>query len=74
MYKRQGDVSLSEQEEWYKKAFQAMELRPWIRGMVLWSWNSGLGPVEEAKRHRYYEIYGKPAETVVKQFFERGDR
>ena len=70
----EGDVSLSEQEEWYKKAFHAMEKRPWVSGAVLWSWNPELGSEEEAKRHRYYEIYGKPAEAVVKQFFERGDK
>lgn len=70
----EGDVSLSEQEEWYKKAFHAMEKRPWIRGAVLWSWNPSLGSEEEAERHRYYEIYGKPAEAVVKRFFERGGR
>ena len=70
----EGDISLSEQEEWYKKAFHAMEKRPWIRGAVLWSWNPSLGSEEEAKRHRYYEIYGKPAEEVVRRFFERGGR
>ena len=70
----EGDVSLSEQEEWYKKAFHAMGKRPWVSGAVLWSWNPQLVSEEEAKRHRYYEIYGKPAEAVVKQFFERGDK
>lgn len=51
-----------------------MGKRPWVSGAVLWSWNPELGSEEEAKRHRYYEIYGKPAEAVVKQFFERGDK
>lgn len=69
-----GDVSLSEQEEWYRKAFNAMGKRPWVRGAVLWSWNSRFGAEEEAKQHRYYEIYGKPAEEVVRRFFERGGK
>lgn len=73
-WKIEGNVSLSEQEDWYKKAFLAMEKRPWIGGVVLWSWNFRLSKEEEAKKHRYYEIYGKPAEKVVKIFFESGGR
>lgn len=74
-WEQTGEVNLTEQEEWYKKAFHAMEKRAWVTGTVLWSWNAEPGSEEEAKKNRYYEIYGKPAEEVVKRFFEkRGDK
>ena len=31
----------------------------------------GTATPEEARRHRYYEICGKPAEAVVKHYFEK---
>lgn len=70
----EGETALEEQREWYEKAFRAMEKRPWVRGTALWSWSPALYSEDEAKCHRYYEIYKKPAEEVVRRFFERGEK
>lgn len=70
----EGETALEEQREWYEKAFRAMEKRPWVRGTALWSWSPALYSDDEAKSHRYYEIYKKPAEEVVRRFFERGEK
>ena len=70
----EGETALEEQREWYEKAFRAMEKRPWVRGTALWSWSPALYSDDEAKSHKYYEIYKKPAEEVVRHFFERGEK
>ena len=42
---------------------------PFVRGVCLWSWSPRLYTVQEAAAHRGYEIYLKPAEKVVVNFF-----
>lgn len=66
-----GNMDLEGQAVWYKKAFEAIEKRPWVEGVVLWSWDGHLYTSEEASKHGYYEIYKKPAEQVVRYYFEK---
>lgn len=62
-----GVLDLEGQAEWYSKAFAAMKKRAWVKGVALWSWDGRLYTESEAKEHRYYEIYGKPAEKIVQE-------
>lgn len=66
-----GDVALEEQAVWYETAFEAIEKRNWIKGVVLWSWDGSLYKRENVNEERYYEIYEKPAEQVVRSYFEK---
>ncbi len=65
----EGTWNLTEQDMWYKSAFEAIGNRPWVRGIALWSWDASLSSEAEAKGGRFYEIYGKPAEARVRAFF-----
>lgn len=67
----QGGVDLKGQEEWYQKAFAAIESRKWIQGIVLWSWDGKLYSQKEAKENKYYEFYQKPVEKRIRQYFSR---
>lgn len=60
-----GDASPSEQADWYRDMFAACEKRSWVNGFVVWDWGWRQYPLEEALRHKGYDIYGKPAEQVV---------
>lgn len=63
----QGGVDLEGQAEWYEKMFQAVRKNPWVQGLAFWSWRDTLFEEEEALIDKGYEIYGKPALTVVKE-------
>lgn len=67
-----GETDLEGQAQWYEKAFEAMQKRSWVEGVILWSWDGRLYSDEEAKQHRYYEFYKKPAEQIVKKYFSDG--
>ena len=64
-----GETDLEEQKEWYEKALTAMKKREWVDGVVFWSWNANLYKEEDAEKDRFYEIYAKPAEQVVREYF-----
>lgn len=66
----EGETDLEEQKKWYETALAAIKKRSWVKGAAFWSWSPHLYPEEEAKRHRYYELYAKPAEAVVRRYFE----
>ena len=66
-----GGVDLDGQAQWYEQALTAISKRDWVGGIALWSWDGKIYTQEEAAVHRYYEIYEKPAEGVLKGWFER---
>ena len=66
-----GDIDLQGQADWYEAMFKAIEKRPWVGGCALWSWHSDLYSADEAKAHRFYEIYEKPAEKVVAAYYKK---
>lgn len=65
-----GRTDLAGQTEWYEKALQAMSRREWIDGVAFWSWNQKLYTEEEAGTDRFYEVYKKPAEEVIRRYFK----
>lgn len=65
-----GDLDLEEQAALYRAMFQACQKRSWVEGFGLWSWDYKLPQKEEAVQERGYELYEKPAEAVVRQFYD----
>ncbi|MDE6593919.1 MAG: 1,4-beta-xylanase [Oscillospiraceae bacterium] len=64
-----GDVDLEGQADWYRTMFAACSKREWVRGFALWDWSGRQYPMRTAASHKGYEIYGKPAERVVSEFY-----
>lgn len=65
----EGEISLEEQRRWYEKAIHAISRRSWIEGPVFWSWDRTLYSKEQAQSHRFYEVYEKPAEKLIAEYF-----
>ncbi|GKX29977.1 hypothetical protein SH1V18_24570 [Vallitalea longa] len=66
-WKLVGDVDLQEQEEYYRVLFDKTKLRKWINGFGLWDWSTLLYKEEEAVLDDGYNVFGKPAEKVIKE-------
>jgi hypothetical protein len=66
-----GDVELAEQAAWYQVMLKATAERKWMQGYGLWAWNWRQYHIGDADKDRGYDIYGKPAETVVKEYFQK---
>ena len=66
-----GGIDLEGQAAWYQAMTEAINRREWVEGMAVWSWHGQLYSEEEAKKHRYYEIYRKPAEDVIRKFYDQ---
>lgn len=66
-----GAAAADEQRAWYERMLCACEKRSWIDGMAFWSWGEHLYSEKSAAERTDYEIFGKPAERVVKDFYER---
>ncbi len=66
-----GPADLNGQARWYRAMFEACKKRDWVSGHALWSWTDHLYPESQANRHLDYEIYAKPAERVVNEFYRK---
>lgn len=64
------EVDVEVQANWYRAMFEACDSHDWIKGYGLWDWKATLYPLENAYQDRDYALYGKPAEKVVKEYFE----
>ena len=64
-----GEYDEDDQLNWYKSMFDACKKRPWVGGMILWSWTGKLYSKEDVRNYRDYDIYLKKAEEVVKSNF-----
>lgn len=66
----QGEADADGQADWYEAMFQACLKRDWVKGMAFWSWSSHLYTKNDALKRKDYEIYAKPAEKIVKKYFD----
>ena len=66
----QGEADAEGQADWYEAMFQACLKRDWVDGMAFWSWNSHLYTPSAALKKKDYEIYAKPAEKIVKKYYD----
>ncbi|OAB47116.1 glycoside hydrolase family 113 [Paenibacillus antarcticus] len=65
-----GDINLAEQEEFYQEMFEKSNRRDWIRGFGLWDWSHFLYEENTAAQNDGYDVYGKPAEKVIREFYQ----
>lgn len=63
----EGEADLQGQALWYDAMLTAGIKRDWVGGWTFWAWGDKLYPVAKAESRRDYEIYGKPAEEVVRR-------
>lgn len=66
-----GVVDLNGQADWYRTMFEACAKRDWVLGYALWSWTHDLYDASQAVARRDYELYAKPAEKIVSQYYEK---
>ena len=66
-----GNIDLKGQADWYQAMFDACEKRSWVNGCVLWSWTDRLYPANQAAHRCDYEIYSKPAEQVLNNYYQK---
>ncbi len=66
----QGEADAKGQADWYEAMFEACLKREWVRGMAFRSWNSHLYTKNAALKRKDYEIYAKPAEKIVKKYYD----
>lgn len=64
-----GALNLKEQADWYRSAFEAAKKRDFVQGFCFWSWNWKQHSLKAALKDGGYDIYGKPAEEVVREFY-----
>ena len=67
----EGTVSAEEQERFYEAMFRHASQREWVRGFGLWDWSANLYQEKNALTDDGYGVYGKPAERVIRRFYER---
>ena len=65
-----GETNIEEQAAWYTAMFEACKKRDWVEGFCLWDWAWKQYPLTKAHSHGGYDIYGKPAEAVVKKYYD----
>ncbi len=64
-----GAVDLKGQADWYRAMFKACAGRDWVNGFALWSWTHDLYDPSQAGRQGDYELYAKPAERIVGEYY-----
>lgn len=65
-----GSVDLKGQAVWYKEMFETYAKRDWVRGFALWDWKGRQYAPKEAMGNTDYDVYCKPAEAVVAEFYK----
>ncbi|MDO5573412.1 MAG: 1,4-beta-xylanase [bacterium] len=66
-----GKINLQEQAEWYQTMFDACDRRDWVGGYCAWDWSCRQYALSAAASDARYDIYGKPAEKVVHDYYEK---
>lgn len=69
-----GEVDLQGQADWYTEMFRACGNRDWVNGFALWDWRGNQYTLQEAIVHGGYDVYGKPAEQVVQEFYKNKEK
>lgn len=67
----QGNADAEGQADWYRAMFEACLKRDWVKGWAMWFWGNRLYPESDAFSRKDYEIYAKPAEQVIFEYYQR---
>lgn len=65
----EGCVDLEEQANWYETMFESALKREWISGFAMWDWAGNQYSLNKAESNKGYDVYGKPAEIVIKKYY-----
>jgi hypothetical protein len=68
-YGMSGPVDTAEQRDCYEAAFQVFWDKPWFRGFFWWNWTTS--PDQGGPSDRDYTPHSKPAERILRQWYER---
>lgn len=60
-----------EQANFYSSVIKVFWDMPWFSGFFWWDWSTKLYPLEEAKTNRGFDIYGKKAEAIIKDWYSK---
>ncbi len=60
-----------EQANFYESALKTFWNEPWFSGFFWWDWSTKLYPLEQAKEHCGFDIYGKHAAEVLTTWYHR---
>jgi hypothetical protein len=60
-----------EQANFYSSVLKVFYDEPWFGGFFWWDWSTKLYPLEQAKQNRGFDIYGKKAEQVLKEWYAK---
>lgn len=60
-----------EQRRYYQAAIESFWHEPWFIGFAWWAWLPQLYPEHEAQTHTGFCPYGKPAEDLVRQWYQK---
>lgn len=65
-----GELSLKEQADWYREMFRTAGNRDFVQGFCLWDWAWKQRSSRAAAIDGGYDFYEKPAESIIKEFYE----
>ncbi len=65
-----GEVSPEEQADWYREMFEKTSKRDWVSGFGIWDWAWKQYHIDDADKNNGYDIFGKPAEAVVREYYK----
>lgn len=60
-----------EQANFYSSVLKVFYDQPWFSGFFWWDWSVNLYPLEAAKENRGFDIYGKKAGDVLKEWYAK---
>lgn len=63
--------SEAEQAAFYQAALASFWEEPWFRGFFWWDWSPTLYPRENAATDTGFDIYGKAAEAILRDWYNR---
>ncbi|MDE5865827.1 MAG: 1,4-beta-xylanase [Lachnospiraceae bacterium] len=66
----EGAINLQQQADWYSTTFETAGKRDFVSGFCFWSWAWKQYSLKAALKDGGYDIYGKPAEEVVRRFYQ----
>lgn len=66
-----GEVDLQEQADSYRAALGSLWGRPWLAGIYWWNWDTN--PEQGGPHDTGFTPHGKPAEEVLKAYYQSGN-
>lgn len=68
---RHTDLPFSEEEQanFYSSIMKVFWDEPWFGGFFWWDWSVNLYRIEEAKQNRGFDVYGKKAGQLLKDWY-----